>query len=79
MDADDYDRWYETPGGRWIGQREAALVLEALEELSAQRALVDDAIHLHVGDLGVEADDATDQRLAHRGPRAVDSAPLEPR
>jgi SAM-dependent methyltransferase len=31
MDAASYDRWYETPRGRWIGQREAALVIERLE------------------------------------------------
>jgi SAM-dependent methyltransferase len=31
MDAESYDRWYETPRGRWIGQREAALVLENLQ------------------------------------------------
>lgn len=30
MDAETYDRWYETPRGRWVGLREAALVLEAL-------------------------------------------------
>ncbi len=31
MDAASYDRWYETPRGRWIGRREAALVLENLQ------------------------------------------------
>jgi SAM-dependent methyltransferase len=31
MDAKSYDRWYETPRGRWIGQREAALVLQNLQ------------------------------------------------
>jgi len=31
MDAESYDRWYETPRGRWIGQREAALVLGGLQ------------------------------------------------
>jgi SAM-dependent methyltransferase len=31
MDAKAYDRWYETASGRWIGQREAALVLQALQ------------------------------------------------
>jgi SAM-dependent methyltransferase len=31
MDAESYDRWYETPRGGWIGQREAALVLENLQ------------------------------------------------
>jgi SAM-dependent methyltransferase len=30
MDAASYDRWYETPRGRWIGEREAALVLRSL-------------------------------------------------
>jgi SAM-dependent methyltransferase len=30
MDAASYDRWYETPRGSWIGQREAALVLRSL-------------------------------------------------
>ncbi len=31
MEAESYDGWYETPRGRWIGQREAALVLENLQ------------------------------------------------
>lgn len=31
MDAETYDRWYETPPGRWIGQREVALLLEELQ------------------------------------------------
>lgn len=31
MDAASYDQWYETPRGRWIGQREAGLVLEHLQ------------------------------------------------
>jgi len=31
MDAAAYDRWYETSRGRWIGQREVALLLETLE------------------------------------------------
>lgn len=31
MDAETYDRWYETPRGRWIGQREVALVLGELQ------------------------------------------------
>jgi SAM-dependent methyltransferase len=29
--AEVYDRWYETPRGRWIGQRETTLLLEALQ------------------------------------------------
>jgi SAM-dependent methyltransferase len=31
MDAESYDRWYETPRGRWIGQREVELVVETLQ------------------------------------------------
>jgi SAM-dependent methyltransferase len=31
MDAAAYDRWYETPRGRWVGQREAALVIDDLQ------------------------------------------------
>jgi SAM-dependent methyltransferase len=31
MDAETYDRWYETPRGRWIGQREVALLLGELQ------------------------------------------------
>jgi len=31
MDAESYDRWYQTPRGEWIGQREASLVLECLQ------------------------------------------------
>lgn len=31
MDAASYDHWYDTPRGRWIGQREAELVLEYLQ------------------------------------------------
>jgi SAM-dependent methyltransferase len=31
MDAESYDRWYETSRGRWIGQREAELVVETLQ------------------------------------------------
>lgn len=30
MDPEVYDRWYETPRGRWIGTRESALVLAEL-------------------------------------------------
>jgi ubiquinone/menaquinone biosynthesis C-methylase UbiE len=31
MEAETYDRWYETPRGRWIGQREVALLLGELQ------------------------------------------------
>ncbi len=31
MDAASYERWYETSRGRWIGRREAELVVAALE------------------------------------------------
>jgi SAM-dependent methyltransferase len=31
MDTESYDRWYDTPRGRWIGQREAELVVETLQ------------------------------------------------
>lgn len=31
MDAKSYDDWYRTPRGRWIGQCEATLVLDALQ------------------------------------------------
>jgi SAM-dependent methyltransferase len=31
MDAETYDQWCETPRGRWIGQREVALLLEELQ------------------------------------------------
>lgn len=30
MEPGEYDRWYETPRGRWIGQRELRLVREGL-------------------------------------------------
>jgi SAM-dependent methyltransferase len=39
MDAASYDRWYETPRGRWIGQRETALILESLEPRPAESLL----------------------------------------
>jgi len=39
MDAEAYDRWYETPRGRWIGQREAALVLEGLRHRPGESLL----------------------------------------
>lgn len=31
MDAASYDQWYDTPRGRWIGQREAGLILALLQ------------------------------------------------
>lgn len=31
MDAETYNRWYETPLGRWIGQREIGLLLGELQ------------------------------------------------
>ncbi len=31
MDAESYDRWYETPRGRWTGEREVALLLAELQ------------------------------------------------
>lgn len=31
MDAASYDQWYDTPRGRWIGRREAELVLAHLQ------------------------------------------------
>lgn len=31
MNAETYDKWYETPRGRWIGQREVALLLRELQ------------------------------------------------
>jgi SAM-dependent methyltransferase len=39
MDAAEYDRWYDTPRGRWIGQREIALLLGALRVRSGESAL----------------------------------------
>lgn len=30
-DAESYEQWYATPPGRWIGQREVALLLEELQ------------------------------------------------
>jgi SAM-dependent methyltransferase len=39
LDAESYDRWYESPRGRWIGQREAALVLENLQPRSGESLL----------------------------------------
>ena len=31
MDAETYDGWYDTPRGRWIGQREIGLLIEGLQ------------------------------------------------
>jgi len=31
VDAQDYDSWYETPRGRWIGNRELELIVDTLE------------------------------------------------
>lgn len=39
MDAETYDQWYETPRGRWIGQREVALLLGALQPGSGESLL----------------------------------------
>ena len=39
MDAAAYDRWYDTPQGRWIGEREAALVLANLQPRAGESLL----------------------------------------
>lgn len=39
MDAAEYDSWYETPRGRWIGAREVALVIRALQRQSGESLL----------------------------------------
>jgi ubiquinone/menaquinone biosynthesis C-methylase UbiE len=39
MDAQIYDAWYETSRGKWIGQCEAALVLENLSPCSGESIL----------------------------------------
>lgn len=39
MDPESYDRWYETPRGRWIGQCEASLALEFLRPRSGESLL----------------------------------------
>jgi protein-L-isoaspartate O-methyltransferase len=39
MDAESYDEWYETPRGRWIGQREAAFVVENLQPRQGESLL----------------------------------------
>ncbi|AMN45745.1 methyltransferase [Steroidobacter denitrificans] len=38
-DAETYDQWYETPRGRWIGQRELALLLGELQPGSGESLL----------------------------------------
>ncbi|MBB3061746.1 class I SAM-dependent methyltransferase [Microbulbifer rhizosphaerae] len=39
MDAQSYESWYETPRGRWIGERETALILEGLQPSSGESLL----------------------------------------
>lgn len=39
MDAASYDQWYDTPRGRWIGRREAALILSRLQPRSGESLL----------------------------------------
>jgi len=39
MDAQQYDRWYQTRRGRWIGARETALVLKGLDSQPGQSLL----------------------------------------
>lgn len=39
MNAEDYDKWYETPRGQWIGQREATLILDGLQPRSGESLL----------------------------------------
>lgn len=39
MNATEYDSWYETPRGRWIGQRETALILEQLQPRQGESLL----------------------------------------
>ncbi len=39
MDAASYDQWYETPRGRWIGRREAELVVEHLQPRAGESLL----------------------------------------
>ena len=68
MDAATYDRWYETPRGQWIGQREAALVLDGLQPRSGESLLdvgcgtgyfsraIADAIDVHVVAVDIRPD-----------------------
>jgi SAM-dependent methyltransferase len=68
MDAARYDRWYETPRGQWIGQREAALVLDCLQPRSGESLLdvgcgtgyfsraIADAIDVHVVAVDIRPD-----------------------
>lgn len=39
MDAAAYDAWYETSRGRWIGGRETALILDALQPQAGESLL----------------------------------------
>ena len=39
MRANEYDRWYETPRGRWIGQCETELLYKELRPLSGESLL----------------------------------------
>ncbi len=39
MEPASYDRWYETPRGKWIGQREIALILELLRPCPGETLL----------------------------------------
>ena len=39
MDPQTYDQWYETPRGRWIGQREISLLLAGLQPRAGESLL----------------------------------------
>ena len=39
MKADEYDQWYQTPRGQWIGQRESRLLLGALSPRRGESVL----------------------------------------
>lgn len=39
MDPETYDRWYDTPRGRWIGQREIALLIDGLQPMPGESLL----------------------------------------